>query len=73
MRCAEEWWRRCAPLPDGQQIELKDIAYINPGTGAVELQGIEGVGTFFERPSLCRRSMSRPRAGPQPQLRPSRC
>ena len=58
----------CAPLPDGQQIELKDIAYINPGTGAVELQGIEGVERSSERPSLCRRSMSRASA-PRPQLR----
>jgi uncharacterized repeat protein (TIGR01451 family) len=40
----------CAPLSDGQQIDLEDIAYIDPGSGAVELRGIEGVGTFFGTP-----------------------
>jgi len=37
----------CEPLEGGEQIELSDIRYINPGTGAVELHGVEGVGTFF--------------------------
>ncbi len=55
MRCAEGWRRRLrAALADGQQIDLEDIAYINPGSGAVELQGIEGVGTFFGTPFALR-------------------
>jgi uncharacterized repeat protein (TIGR01451 family) len=40
----------CSPLDAGQQIDLSDIAYINPGAGVIELQGIEGVGVFFGTP-----------------------
>jgi Domain of unknown function DUF11 len=40
----------CSPLHAGQQIDLTDISYINPGAGAVELHGIEGVGVFFGTP-----------------------
>jgi hypothetical protein len=40
----------CEPLQAGEQIDLADIAYINPGAGAVEIHGIEGVGVFFGTP-----------------------
>ena len=40
----------CEPLAEGQHVDLEDIAYIDPGEGAVALQGIEGAGTFFGTP-----------------------
>ena len=40
----------CKPLEQGQQVDLSDILYLNPGLGAIELRGIEGLGTFFGTP-----------------------
>jgi uncharacterized repeat protein (TIGR01451 family) len=37
----------CQPLTGGEQIDIRDIAYINPGTGKVEIQSVVGIGSFY--------------------------
>jgi hypothetical protein len=37
----------CQPLTGGEQIDISDISYIDPGTGKVEIQSIVGVGNFY--------------------------
>lgn len=37
----------CQQLTGGEQIDIKDISYIDPGTGKVEIQSIVGIGDFY--------------------------
>ena len=37
----------CQQLTGEEQIDIQDIAYINPGTGKVEIQSIVGIGDFY--------------------------
>jgi uncharacterized repeat protein (TIGR01451 family) len=46
-QCVALKGQSCQPLETGQQFDIGDIAYINPGKGTVEMRGIEGIGTFF--------------------------
>jgi len=40
----------CVPLTEGVQVPIGQIALIDPGTGAVSLQGIEGKSSFYGTP-----------------------
>ncbi len=37
----------CQPLTGGEQIDISDISYIDPGKGKVEIQSIVGTGNFY--------------------------
>jgi len=37
----------CQPLTGGEQIDIANISFIDPGTGKVELQSIVGIGIFY--------------------------
>jgi hypothetical protein len=37
----------CQPLSNGQQVDIADISYIDPGTGKVQIQSIVGIGNFY--------------------------
>ena len=37
----------CQTLTGGEQIDISDIAYIDPGKGKVEIQSIVGIGNFY--------------------------
>ena len=49
-QCVALKGQSCQPLTEGQQYDIGNIAYINPGKGTVEIRGIEGIGTFFGTP-----------------------
>jgi hypothetical protein len=40
----------CSPLTGETQLEIKDIRYVNPGTGVINLHSIEGKGDFYGTP-----------------------
>jgi hypothetical protein len=40
----------CQPLTQGMQVPLSQVAYVDPGKGAVELQGVEGLAIFYGTP-----------------------
>jgi uncharacterized repeat protein (TIGR01451 family) len=46
-QCVALKGQSCEPLVEGQQFDIRNIAYINPGKGTVEIRGIEGTATFF--------------------------
>jgi uncharacterized repeat protein (TIGR01451 family) len=40
----------CVPLAEETQFSISEIVFVNPGTGAIGLQSIEGKGIFYGTP-----------------------